>query len=73
LRNLIIAKVFGDIFDIELPLFLEHVALFEASSNLSLVFLVVSSDLTLPLLVDFYLEAALARPLLAKILIQFIH
>ena len=47
--------------------------LFELSTNVPFVFLVVRSDFALSLLEDLYFETTFAGPLLAKILVQFLN
>ncbi len=47
--------------------------LLKALAHLPFVFLVVLSDLSLALLIDFDFEATLPRPLLPQVLLQFIN
>ena len=69
----IVGEVLGDVFNVELPLLLQIVALLEAGADLSFVFLVVSSDLALALLVDLNFKATLSWPLLSEILIKLVN
>ena len=69
----IVGKILGDVFNIELPLLLQEVALLEAGADLSFVFLVVRGDLALALLVDLNFQATLSWPLLSEVLIELIN
>jgi len=69
----IVGEVLGDVFNVELPLLLQVVALLEASADLSLIFLVVRGDLALALLVDLNFQATLSWPLLSEVLIELIN
>ena len=69
----IVGEVLGDVFNVELPLLLQVVALLEAGADLSFIFLVVRSDLALALLVNLNFQATLSRPLLSEVLIELIN
>ena len=69
----IVCEVFGDVFNVELPLLLQIVALLEAGADLSFVFLIMRSDLALALLVDLDFQATLSWPLLSEILIKLVN
>ena len=66
-------KLFGDFVEDTPPFLLETIVLFEASSNLTLVFTIVVSNLRLSFLVDFNLESTLARPLHSQVLIKLLN
>lgn len=63
----------ADGFQGQSPLLLQKVVLFEASSHVSFILLVVLRDLRLPLLEDFDLKTTLPRPLLPQILIELLN
>ena len=69
----IVGEVLGDVFNVELPLLLQVVALLEAGADLSFIFLVVCGDLALALLVDLNFQATLSWPLLSEVLIELIN
>ena len=57
----------------ECPLLLQIVVFLKTSAHVSLIVLVVLGDLRLALLKHLHLEATLAWPLLAQVLIQLLH
>jgi hypothetical protein len=63
-------KLFGDFVENETPLFLKLVILFEAATDLSVVFSVMVGDLALSLLKHFDFESTFPGPLLTKVLIK---
>ena len=69
----IVGEVLCDVFNVELPLLLQVVALLEAGADLSFIFLVVRGDLALALLVDLNFQATLSRPLLSEVLIELVN
>lgn len=69
----IVGEVLGDVFNIELPLLLQVVALLEAGADLSLIFLIVRGDLALALLVDLNFQATLSWPLLSEVFIELVN
>jgi hypothetical protein len=69
----IVGKILGDVFNIELPLLLQVVALLEAGADLSFVFLVVRGNLALALLIDLNFQATLSWPLLSEVLIELVN
>ena len=69
----IVSEIFCDIFNVELPLLLQVVALLEAGADISFVFLVMSGNLALALLVYLDFEATFSWPLLSEVLIELVN
>lgn len=59
-----------DVLEGQTPLLLQRVVFLEAGAHMPLILLVVFADLRLALLEDLDFEPALARPLLAQVLIK---